>query len=112
MREVKRSSNYLRVLVGPNNDYVWRVSIGEDGQLNVLYIGFAPIDTERELRYPDLSKAPIWMQDRVAVLRMLAEDSETSLIIGLGRRVNYSVFWVVQPMETLGGNDTRSESEA
>jgi hypothetical protein len=97
---------FLHMLTGPENEYVWRVALQPDDTVKCRYLGTAPIDTDSEVSYPTISDAPEWMQNHVAVLNMLEENPHTSLIEGVGRRVSATVFWVVQPLETVGGDDT------
>ena len=92
----------LAMVCDPENDYVWRVDIHKDGGVTCKYIGYITIDTAQTVEYQSLQETPEWVQNGVAVLRMLPADIDLSLVKGLGRRISEDLFWVVQPMETIG----------
>jgi hypothetical protein len=79
-----------------DTDAVWRVEELHDGRVETTYIGFYPIDYDRVIYYEDSSKLPEWINDRVAVLRMMPCNPTTSIVFGVGRRISESVFWVVE----------------
>lgn len=79
-----------------DTDAVWRVEELRDGRVETTYIGFYPIDYDRVIYYEDSSKLPEWINDRVAVLRMMPCNPTTSIVFGVGRRISESVFWVVE----------------
>jgi hypothetical protein len=87
-----------QMICDPNVDRVWRVS-QEDGLVTTSYIGFVKMKGERTKTYSTLDKAPNWIQDRVAVLRMMPQDPNTSIVNGVGRRIDETTFWVVAPEE-------------
>jgi len=97
--------NTLRMICDPNTDRIWRVS-EDDGQITVSYIGFVKMRGERIKYYSTLDTMPNWMQDRIAVLRMMPRDPNTSVVFGVGRRIDETTFWVVAPEEvTEDGED-------
>lgn len=79
-----------------DTDEVWRVEEYPTGAVETMYIGFSPIDSERVILYEDSSELPEWINDRVAVLRMMPCNPVTSVVFGVGRRISEHVFWVVE----------------
>ena len=106
----RANARLLRMVCVPESDHVWRVKVNCDS-VSCSYIGFRTIDSATSVIYPDLEAAPDWVKDRVAVLRMLPPNPTDSMVFGVGRRIDDDIFWVVQPMETVGVDDPRSESE-
>ena len=90
-----RRTRYLRMICDPEKDLVWRVSETKDGIIT-QYIGLCPIDSARIETYKTWEDLPDWIQDRVAVLRMMPPDVNRSVIYNVGRRVAEDVFWVVE----------------
>ena len=80
----------------PEDDHIWRVAIDVDGGVSTEYIGLCPVDSRATTHYSTLSDAPEWIQDRVAVLRMMPPDPNTSAVRGVGRRVDEDTFWVLE----------------
>lgn len=101
----------LSMICDPHQEYIWRVYITERGDTICEHVGYLPIDICTTSRYSSLDKTPEWMQDRVAVLRMMPPDPNDSIIYNVGRRVNECTFWVVQPVETVGVDDPGGESQ-
>jgi hypothetical protein len=91
----------LRMVCDPMQDYVWRVSIGLDNAIRSTYIGFCSIDGSRTYTYYPPETAPDWLIDRLAVLQLMPPDPESSVVFGVGRRIDDRVYWVVQPIATL-----------
>jgi hypothetical protein len=97
--------NTLKMICDPLTDRIWRVAQSE-GLVTISYIGFVKMKGERIKEYSTLDKAPNWIQDRVAVLRMMPKDPNTSIVFGVGRRIDETTFWVVAPEEVgEDGND-------
>lgn len=88
----------LHMICDPEEDRIWRLSQTKNGIL-MSYIGFVKIESDVTKQYPTLDKAPDWVQDRVAVLRMMPKDPNTSVIFGVGRRIDETTFWIIQPEE-------------
>jgi len=86
----------MRMICDPENDYIWRVELHDDGRAKVSYIGFCPIDDDAPKKYDALSDMPEWMQHRIAALYMMPPDPEESAVFGIGRRINDTVYWIVQ----------------
>lgn len=86
-------------------DYVWRVEVRGNDSVKLEYIGYIPIPGDRVKVYSTLDKAPEWVQDRLAVLRLMKADPIESAVYGVGRRVAENSFWIVLPRE-LHGVDT------
>jgi hypothetical protein len=96
----------LRMICDPENDVVWRVTVG-DPDVRMSYIGYVkrrPYDYEvRE--YSSIDKTPEWVKDRIAVLNMMPPNPNESVVYGVGRRVDRNTFWIVEP-ENSDGIDT------
>lgn len=90
------SYEWLAAVCEPESDMVWRLEEKEDGSVEAIYIGFGPIDSDRIKLYANFGSLPEWMQDRVAVLRMMPCDPHESVVFGVGRRIAEETFWVVQ----------------
>jgi hypothetical protein len=96
MREMQSFHDIMAMICDPESDYVWRIDTNYDGLVSVQYIGFCPIDDRDVTLYDDISKIPDWMQHRVAALNMMPPHPTESSIYGVGRRIDDTVFWVVQ----------------
>ena len=98
MRELYRSTrrNALHMICDPEKDYIWRIELHEGGSVTSKYIGFCPIDEDRDIEYQDISDVPDWIQHRIAALRMMPPNPNDSVVYGVGRRVDESIYWVVQ----------------
>lgn len=79
-----------------DTDAIWRVEEFSNGSAQSMYIGLSPIDSERIITYNTVSEVPEWINDRIAVLRMLPCDPTNSVVFGVGRRISEHVFWVVE----------------
>lgn len=79
-----------------DTDAIWRVEEFSNGSAQSMYIGLSPIDSERIINYKTVSEIPEWINDRIAVLRMLPCDPTNSVVFGVGRRISEHVFWVVE----------------
>lgn len=86
------------MICDPEQDRIWRLSQDERG-VHLSYIGFVKIESYVTKHYSTLDKTPDWVQDRVAVLRMMPKDPNTSVIFGVGRRIDETTFWIIQPEE-------------
>ena len=73
---------------------VYRVLVGQT--IEVVCLGIDSVDKEVEGTYAGMSKLPMWMQERVAVLSMMKVDPPQTKIEGIGMRVDESVYWVVK----------------
>jgi len=73
---------------------VYRVLVGQT--IEVVCLGIDSVDKEVEGTYAGMSKLPMWMQERVAVLSMMKVDPPQTTIEGIGMRVDDSVYWVVK----------------
>ena len=89
----------LKMVCNPHEDYIWRVWIDPDGTVVMSYIGYCPIDTKRRLEYQTVEDLPEWVKDRLAVLNMMPPDPNDSVVFGVGRRVDETTWWVVEPAE-------------
>lgn len=79
-----------------DTEAVWRVEEFSNGSVQSMYIGLSPIDSERIVTYNSVLEIPEWINDRMAVLRMLPCDPTNSVVFGVGRRISEYVFWVVE----------------
>lgn len=87
---------WLHMICDPDTDFVWRIEEKDNGSVESIYIGFCPIDSERTKTYTTSQELPEWIQDRVAVLRMMPPDPNKSIVYGVGRRVSETIYWVVE----------------
>jgi hypothetical protein len=98
----------FHMICEPYEDYIWRVSFEKNGAIDVRYIGYCPIDTPRREVYRTFESLPEWMKDRLAVLNMMPPDPLSSVVFGVGRRIDETTWWVVEPGRArLSGTDTR-----
>lgn len=95
----------LRMVADDEKDYVWRAELRPDGRVKLEYIGYLPITETRVKVYSGIDKCPEWVQDRIAVLRMMKPGPAESVVEGVGLRVSENAFWIVLPRE-LHGVDT------
>lgn len=95
---MNKSHHYrkLALVCDPDRDVVWRVEIRPDNEVHCMYIGVISLDQERILIYDSISDAPEWIQDRIAVLRMLQPSTNDSIVYNVGRRISENVFWIVE----------------
>ena len=65
----------------------------------VMYVGFGDGSgkSAKSWRFSRPDRMPDWMQERVAVLRLLDVSKERQSIKGVGRRVTLNVFWIDVP---------------
>ena len=96
----------LEMVCNPHEDYIWRVLVCPDGSVVMSYIGYCPIDTQRRLEYSSVNMLPEWAKDRMAVLNMMPPNANESVIFGVGRRIDETIWWIVEPAEErLHGTD-------
>ena len=56
-------------------------------------------------------KVPLWIQRKVAVLRVMPHKSPSKYIDNIGRRMQENVFWIHLDGTETDGDDTRETSE-
>lgn len=93
--------NMLHMICDPENDVVWRVTVG-DPEVIMSYIGYVKVADYSTITYPTLDKCPEWVKDRLAVLNMMPPNPNKSVVMGVGRRVDVCTFWIVQPEDADG----------
>jgi hypothetical protein len=91
----------LRMICDPENDVVWRVTVG-DPDVTMSYIGYLKRHDYKSIEYSTLDKAPEWVKDRLAVLNMMPSNPNESVVYGVGRRVDRNTFWIVEPENCHG----------
>lgn len=96
MREIPWWVRMLRMICDPDQDVVWRVVVEAEG-LSMAYIGYVKRTGPREYRYFPIDSAPEWVKHRLAVLNMMPQNPNDSVVVGVGRRINYDTFWIVEP---------------
>lgn len=76
---------------------VYRVFINPATEsIEVVCLGIDNIDSEAEGIYRDSTLLPVWMQERLAVLRIMKVDPPQTKIEGVGMRVDEHVFWIIK----------------
>lgn len=93
---VHLTASMILKMAAYDTDAIWRVEEFSNGSAQSMYIGLSPIDSERIITYNTVSEIPEWINDRIAVLRMLPCDPTNSVVFGVGRRISEHVFWVVE----------------
>lgn len=88
--------NMVLAMTTADTDAFWRIEELSNGEVQSMYIGLGPIDSERIVMYNTTSDLPEWAKDRIAVLRMLPCDPTNSVVFGVGRRISEHIFWVVE----------------
>ena len=68
--------------------------------VRIVCIGIECIDTSITGNYTSITKAPDWMQRKVATLAMLSWPSES--IDNLGERVDEHTYWVYDDNKSVG----------
>jgi hypothetical protein len=102
-------ADMLQMVCHAYEDYIWRIQMHPDRSIVMSYIGYCPIDTPRRVEYPTIEDIPEWVKDRLAVLNMMPPNPTDSVVFGVGRRVDASTWWVVEPAEErLRGTDAGS----
>lgn len=74
-------------------DNIYRVSTYRTG---VVVLSLGAMGSVANGHYDCVKDLPMWMQERLAVLRMCPCDYPTEFIEGVGRRILEDVFWVVE----------------
>ena len=92
----------LRMICDPDQDVVWRVTVNDNAAVTMSYIGYLKRHDYKSIEYSTLDKAPEWVKDRLAVLNMMPPDPNESVVYGVGRRVDHSTFWIVEPENCYG----------
>jgi len=76
----------------------FRVTLNQDGSVNVLCFAFPDIDDIREGDYDGVDALPNWVQERLAILMMVDHRIKpTPHVADVGRRISAGVFWVYSP---------------
>lgn len=75
-----------------DDEEIWRVAV-TDIKVSAIHIG---LGTKPDIVVNRLSELPQWMQERVSVLSMLSERPPTRAVVGVGRRLSDSVYWIVK----------------
>jgi len=104
IRDVQRSPgwvNMLRMICDPDQDVVWRVTVG-DPEVRMSYIGYVKRYDYSAREYSTLDNAPEWVKHRLAVLNMMPANPNESVVRGVGRRVDHNTFWIVEPEDADG----------
>ena len=79
----------------PPDDNIYRVHVDNDtGHVRVTCIGLESVDAIVDGNYTGTDKLPNWMQEKLAVLRMLSAKPPTEVVEGVGRRINADIYWV------------------
>lgn len=92
-----RSVDHLRTQWEGGMDNVYRVYIAPDTlRVEVVCLGMDSIDGEAEGIYDDISRLPVWMQERLAVLSMMKVDPPQTKVEGVGMRVDHNVYWIIK----------------
>jgi len=79
----------------PPDDNIYRIHIDPDtGYVKVACIGMEKVDAIVDGNYADTSRLPDWIQERLAVLRMMSAKPPTEMVVGVGRRINEDTYWV------------------
>lgn len=82
----------------PKQTTVYRVALHPDkSDIEVVSIGMERVDTTPDTVYPDFSRLPKWMQDRLHVMNLLDDTTPTEHVEGIGRRISKYVFWLEIP---------------
>jgi hypothetical protein len=95
-QEVRR---LLAMICDIENDRVWSVRVPDERSASMIYIGYSPCTGERYLRYSSPNALPEWVKDRIAVLRMMPPKPGESVVRDVGRRVDATTYWVVEPKQ-------------
>ena len=85
------------------DDHLYRVSIYNDG-VDVLCFGLESVDSALEGHYDRVDDLPDWVKERLAVLMVLDSTPPTGELVGIGRRISESVFWVYTPTAGKGAS--------
>lgn len=72
----------------------YRVSLTENGGIEVVCFDLENIDSELEGYYDGVSDLPEWVQERIAVLSVCNPDPPTPVVEGVGRRISDGIFWI------------------
>jgi hypothetical protein len=79
----------------PPDDNIYRVHVDTDtGHVRVTCIGLESVDAIVDGNYTGTDKLPNWMQEKLAVLRMLSAKPPTEVVDGVGRRIDADIYWV------------------
>ena len=79
----------------------FRVTLNQDGSVNVMCFGLPDIDDIREGEYDGVDALPNWVQERLAILMMIDHRVKpTPHVADVGRRISAGVFWVYSPKAT------------
>jgi hypothetical protein len=79
----------------PPDDNIYRVHIDPDnGCVKVACIGMEKVDAIVDGNYSGTDVLPDWMQEKLAVLRMMSPKPPTEMVVGVGRRINNDTYWV------------------
>ena len=79
----------------------FRVTLYQDGAVDVMCFALPDIDDIREGRYDGVDALPNWVQERLAILMMIDyRIKPTPHIADVGRRISAGVFWVYSPKAT------------
>jgi hypothetical protein len=79
-------------------DLVYRINVDyADGHVSVISFGIENVDSDADATYDSIQELPQWMQERIAVLSMMSHEPPTANVVGVGRRISKSVYWVYKP---------------
>ena len=92
-----RSASYkmLENIPVVTDDSIYRVSVCPDG-VDVVCFGMG-VDTIHDGHYINVDVLPKWVQERLAVLMMMAYTPPTEEVESVGRRISRDVYWVYKP---------------
>ena len=87
-----------------SDDNTYRVAITATGVLVVCF-GLESVDSQLEGHYDCVDDLPNWVKERIALLNMIPVTPPIPEVVGVGRRISASVYWVQAP-------DTTTEASA
>lgn len=81
----------------PHDDKIYRVHIQAVGAVSVICLGMDRVDSPLEGYYHEVEALPLWVRERLAVLMVTSPKPPTHTVVGVGRRISETVFWVYAP---------------
>jgi len=89
---------FIMLLHNTPDDKLYRVQVQRDtNNIEVTCIGIARVDAKAEGMYCSVDALPKWVQERLAVLMVASHKPVTTFIDGVGRRIDETTYWIVQP---------------
>lgn len=93
------------------DDAILRVKVFDNDTIRIEKIGMGPDIAGLLLpTYIKTSELPKWLQRRLAVLAVMPFTPPTSVVEGIGRRIEGDVFWISYTGDETDGDDTGEES--